>query len=73
MENLILIALGLLALALFAILLKLAFNGAIILFAWAGDSGFVGVAAYVACWFFLFPIMLAGCIIAGVVSWWANR
>lgn len=73
MDNLILIAIGILALVLAVILLKLAFNGAVILLAWANESGFVGVAAYVACWVFLFPIMLTGCIISGVVSWWANR
>jgi hypothetical protein len=49
-------------------LIKWLFLGAVILFAWAGESGFVGVAAYFACWVFLFPVMLVGSIIIGMLS-----
>ena len=37
-----------------------------LLFAWASDQGFVGVAAYVACWVFMFPIMVAVCLIGAL-------
>ena len=56
------------ALVVVGYLIKWLFLGAAILFAWACESGFIGAAAYFACWFFLFPIMLVGCIIVGMVS-----
>ena len=37
-----------------------------LLFAWASDQGFVGIAAYVACWVFMFPIMVAVCLIGAL-------
>jgi hypothetical protein len=37
-----------------------------LLFAWASDQGFVGVAAYIACWVFMFPIMVAVCLIGAL-------
>lgn len=40
---------------------------AINLFAWAAEHGFVGVAAYIACWVFMFPLMLGICAIGGLV------
>ena len=40
--------------------------GAGLLFDWASESGFVGVAAYVACWVFLTHFMAVGCIAAGI-------
>lgn len=42
--------------------------GAIALFAFAAEQGFVGLAAYVACWVFLVPIMASVCIITGLIS-----
>ncbi len=42
-----------------------AFSGAVFLFAFAAEQGFVGIAAYIACWVFLFPVMLVICIIVG--------
>ena len=54
-------------------LLKFLWLGALHLLAWATESGFIGVAAYVACWVFLFPFMLGGSILAGVKVWWDNR
>lgn len=33
--------------------------GAVFLFAFAGEQGFIGVAVYFACWIFMFPLMLA--------------
>lgn len=41
--------------------------GAIALFAFAAEQGFVGLAAYVACWVFLLPIMIGACIITGLI------
>ena len=64
----IIILLGLLALTIGIYLLASLVTGAIILFAWATESGFIGVAAYFACWVFLFPIMLIGCIIVGIFN-----
>ena len=72
MENIVFIALALLALVIGLYLLKYAFIGAVELLAWAGESGFVGVAAYFACWVFLFPLMLTGCIITGAIASWSE-
>ena len=73
MENLILIVLGLVALVLALCLLYLLIIGAIGLFAWAGEQGFVGLAVYFACWVFLAPVMVVGSIIFGAIDWWSNR
>jgi len=35
------------------------------LLAWASHSGTVGVVIYFACWIFLAPLMIIGCIIYG--------
>lgn len=43
---------------------------AAMLFAWATRGGFVGFAAYIAAWVFMFPAMLAICAGAGVVRTW---
>ncbi len=40
--------------------------GAIVLFAFAANQGFVGIAVYVACWVFLFPVMLVASIVLGI-------
>jgi type IV secretory pathway VirB6-like protein len=73
MEIVVLIAVGIIALIIAFYLLRYLIVGAIILFAWATESGFVSVAAYFACWIFLFPFMIAGCIIVGAVIEWSNR
>ena len=44
------------------------FAGAVVLFAWASQQGFIGVAAYFACWVFLFPFMLIASAIGGFFS-----
>jgi hypothetical protein len=72
MENLIIILVVVLALVIGLFLLKYLFLGALFLFAWAGEQGFVGTAAYIACWVFLFPFMLAASIIVGAVISWSN-
>ena len=41
---------------------------AYLLLEWASDQGFVGIAAYVACWVFMFPIMATVCLI-GALFW----
>lgn len=48
---------------------------AVNLFAWASQSGFVGVALYVMLWVVATPVMIAVCIIGGVIralSEWAG-
>ncbi len=49
-----------------------AFIGALALFAFAGEQGFIGIAAYIACWVFLFPVMLVVCIVVGIVVMFSN-
>ena len=73
MKILIITFLGLLAILIGLALLALIIIGAIALFAWAAGSGFIGVAVYFACWVFLFPIMLIGSIIMGIVGLVAAR
>jgi hypothetical protein len=73
MQTAILVVAGILALAIAFLLLRLLFSGAVGLFVWASEQGFVGVAVYFGCWVFLFPLMLTGCILFGVGSWWNNR
>jgi hypothetical protein len=57
---------GLLALGLAIWLVCRGIAGALLLFAWAAESGFIGVAAYFACWFFMLPLMLVVCPIVGI-------
>ncbi len=64
---------GILALAAAIWLLIAAFGGAVFLFAFAAEQGFIGIAAYIACWVFFFPVMLVICIIVGLFIIWANR
>jgi hypothetical protein len=40
--------------------------GAIDLFAFAGQQGFVGLAAYVACWVFLAPVTATIAVLLGL-------
>lgn len=59
------IVMAILGLVLAFWLIRLALIGALALLAFAGEQGFVGLAAYVACWVFFFPVMLVICIIVG--------
>ena len=61
------------ALVIFILLGGAAFRGAAFLFALAAEQGFIGRAAYVACWVFLFPVMLIICIVIGFFLMWASR
>ena len=61
------------ALVIFIWLCGAAFAGAAFLFALAVGQGFIGRAAYVACWVLLFPVMLIVCIVIGFSLMWANR
>ena len=72
MENLILVVVGLVALAIAILLIVFLFVGAIFLFAWASEQGFIGAAAYFACWILLFPFMLAACVITGALVSWSS-
>jgi len=67
------VSLALVALWLVVAIAALVFIGAITLFAWATESGFVGVAAYFACWIFMLPVMLIGSAIVGFVIWIGER
>lgn len=67
------IVVGLIALAIAWVLFKTLLLGAVILFGWAMESGFLGVAAYVACWVFLLPVMLAASLIVGLVMMYSLK
>jgi hypothetical protein len=70
MDDVLGIILIIAAIVILIYLVKYLFIGALFLFAWAGEQGFIGVAVYFACWIFLFPFMLAGSIITGAfISW----
>ena len=47
-------------------------TGAFVLFGYAGEQGFVGVAAFIACWVFIFPVMAALAAIIGLLNQPAN-
>ena len=72
MENLVFISVGIIALVIVILLIKYLFLGAFFLFYWAGEQGFIGVAAYFACWIFLFPFMLTASVITGAVISWSR-
>ncbi len=69
----LLIVAALLAIGLVILLGFAAFIGAAFLFAFAIEQGFIGLAAYIACWVFLFPIMLVLCIVIGLVMMFGNK
>jgi hypothetical protein len=68
METLFLVLLALIVLAIIIALFKYLVTGALSGFMWASQQGFIGTVAFFACWIFLFPFMLAACIIAGAVT-----
>lgn len=43
------------------------FRGAVAILDTAMEQGFIGLAAYVACWVFLFPVMFVASFIAGLI------
>jgi hypothetical protein len=45
-------------------------RAATLLFAWAMRAGFIGFAAYLAAWVFMFPVMAAICTAAGLIRTW---
>jgi len=70
----LLVVAGLLAVWLAIKLFRWALAGALYLLAFAGEQGFIGLAAYIACWVFLFPpAMLVISIIIGIVTGAAVR
>ena len=69
----LLIVSALFALGIFIWLCIAAFAGAVFLFAYAGEQGFIGLAVYIACWVFFFPVMLIICILIGFFLMWAGR
>lgn len=60
------IVLAVLGLFLGLIILGLAFRGGTLLFLWALEQGFIGVAAYFAAWVFLLPLMATASIGIGI-------
>ncbi|HEY6527084.1 MAG TPA: hypothetical protein VIZ65_00200 [Cellvibrionaceae bacterium] len=72
MEPIFYIGIGFLLLIAGYFLIKYFFIGVVFLFVWAAEQGFIGVAAYFACWFFLFPVMLVACIVTGAAIKWSN-
>lgn len=46
---------------------------AVNLFHWSLEQGFIGIAAYIACWVFLFPVMLTICIAGAFLGWFIER
>ena len=64
----LLVVAGLLAVWLAIKLFGWALTGALYLLAFAGEQGFIGLAAYIACWVVLFPAMLVISIIVGIVA-----
>jgi hypothetical protein len=65
------IAIALTALVVIIYLIKYLFVGAALLFAWACEQGFIGAAAYFACWILLFPFMVVACVISGAIASWS--
>lgn len=43
------------------------------LFGWASEQGFIGVAVYLACWVFMFPVMVIICLCGAVLIWLVER
>ncbi len=71
--GIIALALGIVAIVISFFLIKYMIRGAIILFAWAGEQGFIGLAVYFACWFFMLPLMGVVSIVVGAIDWWGER
>jgi len=74
-EILMLLVAGGLAIIAMLIALRLALwvitvvaTGAGVLFGYAGEQGFVGVAAFIACWVFMFTVMVVLAAIIGLVN-----
>lgn len=47
-------------------LFRLIIRGALEILAFASEQGFVGLAAYAACWVFMLPLMLVASVVVGV-------
>jgi hypothetical protein len=74
-ELLMWIAIAVAVLAIIAIAIGVlisSFTVALLLFAWAAGQGFIGVAAYFACWIFMFPVMLGVCLIGGTIGFFTT-
>lgn len=73
MDNLTLMVVGLVVVILAVNLVSIVVIGAVFVFAWANEQGFIGVAVYFACWILLFPFMLLACLITGAVITWQAK
>lgn len=70
---LLVVVAGLVALWLIIVLGGVAIAGAVFLFAFASEQGFVGLAVYIALWGLFFPVMLVVCIVIGLVAMWNEK
>ena len=52
---------------------KKPFQVAAILFLLASEQGFIGIAVYIACWVFMFPVMLVICIAGALFGWFVDK
>ena len=64
---------GLVGLWVAYLLSRAALLGAAHLLGLAAEQGFIGLAAYLACWVFFPPVMLVVCIVLGIFIMWAAR
>lgn len=69
----LLVAAGLIALSIALSVLFAGVLGALLLFTFAAEFGFIGVVAYIVCWVIFFPVMLIVSIVLGFLNMWAER
>ena len=68
MDIFIIVIVVLLLIGLAISILIFGFLGALAQFAWAAESGFIGVIIFVAAWVFLFPVMAIWAVIWGFIT-----
>ena len=80
MDTLLIVGLVLAAVFIVLVLVGLAlgiFGRAVLvatnLFVWGSEQGFIGVAIYLACWVFMFPVMIIICLGGAVLMWLVER
>ncbi len=53
------------ALAFALVTARAIYLGASIFLSWALEQGFIGIAAFAACWFFMLPVTVIACAVVG--------
>lgn len=61
------ILIGFVAVVVGLLVLWMGFIGAVFYFALASQQGFIGLAAFLAVWVFLAPIMAGVCVVTGIL------